>query len=113
MRPDALEAIEQALAGAPDADDALREAVRTLAAAPGLAWAGIAFEERGTLALGPSAGVEDEVRRHRVPIAYRGDVVGELWVDGDADDAFLAAAAGLLSAHVLLGWDTGGEAWEP
>ena len=35
--------------------------------------------------------------------------VGELWVDGDAEAAFLDRFALLISQHVLIGWDTRGE----
>jgi hypothetical protein len=48
-----------------------------------------------------------------VKVRYLGDEVGELRVDGDADPAFLAGVAERIAAHVLLGWDTAGEAWEP
>jgi hypothetical protein len=49
----------------------------------------------------------------RVSIAFQGTPVGELWVDGEAEEAFLERVAVLLSAHVLIGWDTRGETWEP
>ena len=101
--------IEELLAVAEDADDALRGAVQRLAAEPEISWAGVAFAEDGELTLGPSAGVEDEQRRQRTPIVFQGTLVGELWTDGDADDTFLASVANLLAAHVLIGWDTGGE----
>lgn len=55
-----------------------------------------------------------------VPIAYRGQVVGEVDIDsdepaafGDADREFLERVALLVSPHCLVGWDTGGERWEP
>lgn len=113
MNEDALGAVDAALAEAPDADDALRAVVRVLAALPGIAWAGIAFVETTGLVLGPSAGTPDEARRTLVPVSYKGETVGELQVDGDADRALLDAVAQRISAHVLLGWDTAGEAWEP
>lgn len=108
-----LDAIDTALAEAADADEGLRETVRVLAAHPGIEWAGIAFVEASGLVLGPVAGTRDETRRIRVPVRYKGDVVGELQVDGDADRELLDAVAERISAHVLLGWDTAGEAWEP
>ena len=53
-----------------------------------------------------------------VPIAYQGRVVGEIDIDSDepaafgpADRAFLERVALLISAHSLVGWDTGGHAW--
>jgi hypothetical protein len=84
-----------------------------LADEPGVAWAGIAFLEDDDLVLGPHAGKPDELRRTRTPVVFQGARVGELWVDGDADEVFLARVALLVSAHVLIGWDTRGESWEP
>jgi hypothetical protein len=113
MSAEALAAVEQALAGSADADEALRAVVGRLAAERGVSWAGIAFVEEGELVLGPSAGTPDTARRILATVCYKGSLVGELWVDGDADPAFLQAVADRISAHVLLGWDTGGEAWDP
>jgi L-methionine (R)-S-oxide reductase len=55
-----------------------------------------------------------------VPIAYRGDVVGEIDIDSDtaaaftADDRrFLEGVAALIAPHCLVGWDTGGQIWAP
>ncbi len=55
-----------------------------------------------------------------VPIAYEGTVVGEIDVDsdepaafGDGDRELLERVATLVSPYCLVGWDTGGEAWEP
>ncbi len=109
----ALAAIDTALAGAPDADEALRAAVRILVEQPGIAWAGIAFVETTGLVLGPASGTPDAARRALATVSYKGETVGELQVDGDADQAFLEAVADRISTHVLLGWDTAGEAWEP
>jgi L-methionine (R)-S-oxide reductase len=53
-----------------------------------------------------------------VPIAYEGRVVGEIDIDSDVpaafteeDRAFLERVATLISAHCLVGWDTGGVPW--
>jgi L-methionine (R)-S-oxide reductase len=53
-----------------------------------------------------------------VPIVYEGRVVGEIDIDSDrpaafglADRKFLERVALLISAHSLVGWDTGGVAW--
>ena len=108
-----LDAIDAALEAAADADDALRETVRILAAQPGVSWAGVAFVETTGLVLGPSAGVPDEQRRSLVTVCYKDETVGELQVDGEVDRTLLEAVAERISAHVLLGWDTGGEGWEP
>jgi len=113
MSPTPLDAIDTALAASADADDALRATVRILAEQPGITWAGIAFVETTGLVLGPSAGSPDEPRRALVTVSYKDETVGELQVDGDADRALLEEVAERIAAHVLLGWDTGGEDWEP
>jgi hypothetical protein len=106
--------IERLLAEADDADDVLRGAVSALAAEPGVVWAGIGFAEEGEIALGPSAGTPDPARRSRVPILFQDAVVGELWVDGDVGETgLLETLAERLAPQVLIGWDTGGETWEP
>ncbi len=55
-----------------------------------------------------------------VPISYEGLVVAEIDIDsdrpaafGDDDRKFLERVAELLSPYCLVGWDTGGEPWEP
>ena len=113
MSSNALDTLDGVLARGGDVDDLLRSVVDVLAAEPGIEWAGIRFLEEGELALGPASGTPNESRRITTPISYQGDPVGELIVDGDADRALLDRVALLISAYVLLGWDTGGEAWVP
>lgn len=113
MSIQALETIDRVVAGGGDADDVLRAVVGVLAGEPKIGWAGIRFLENGELVLGPSAGTPDEARRHPTAIAYRGEPVGELIVDGLAEQSTLDRVAVLIAAYVLLGWDTGGDAWEP
>lgn len=113
MSTQAIASVVQAIGETNDADEVLRATVTTLAAQSGVEWAGIGFLEAGTLTLGPEAGSPDEARRERVPIAFQGALVGELWVDGTADRGALEQIATLIAPHVLIGWDTGGEAWEP
>ncbi|MBM2824090.1 MAG: hypothetical protein HW413_2836, partial [Thermoleophilia bacterium] len=48
-----------------------------------------------------------------VPIVFQGSSVGELWIDGDVERTVLERVADRLSGHVLIGWDTRGEAWDP
>ena len=96
-----------------DADDVLRAAVAALAGERDVEWVGVSFREDDLLVPGPSAGTPDETRRQRLPIVYRDDIVGELVVDGAVDAGRLDTLAGALAPYVLLGWDTGGEAWEP
>lgn len=109
----ALRAIGGILERDEDADDVLRDVVAALVQEPTIAWAGISFREQGELVPGPSSGRPDERRRTVVDVSYQGEPVGALAVDGEADRAFLEQIAELVSAHVLLGWDTGGESWEP
>jgi GAF domain-containing protein len=54
-----------------------------------------------------------------VPIAYEGNVVGEIDIDSDEpaafdddDSAFLERVAHLIGPQCLVGWDTGGMPWE-
>ena len=113
MSTRALEALDRILNRGGDADDVLRSAVGVLVQEPEISWAGIAFQEEGTLTVGPQAGEPDEARRIRTPVVYQGSEVGELWVDGEAEAAFLDRFALLISQHVLIGWDTQGERWDP
>jgi hypothetical protein len=113
MSTRALEALDRVLNRSDDADDVLRDVVRLLVDEAAIDWAGIFFLDEGNLVLGPEAGAADESRRIRTPIVYGDRTVGELAVDGDVDPALLARVSTLISAHVLLGWDTGGERWEP
>ena len=113
MSSRALEALDRILNRSGDADDVLRASVEVLADEPGITWAGIAFLEDADLVVGPQAGEPDPAARTRVPIVFQGSNVGELWVDGVAERAFLERVALLVSAHVLIGWDTGGEPGEP
>ncbi len=113
MSSHALEEIGQLVGAGAEADDVLRAVVEVLAAEPGVRWAGILFLEEGKLVLGPEAGTPDPDRRVRVPVSYDDVEVGELAVDGILDPATGEGIARLISTHVLLGWDTGGIAWEP
>jgi len=108
-----LTEIDRILAATEEADDALRDVVSTLVARAGCLWAGILFSEAGDLMLGPEAGASaPEVRTH-VPVVFQGSPVAELVVDGCDDTTFLTAVADRLSAHCLVGWDTGGIPWDP
>jgi putative methionine-R-sulfoxide reductase with GAF domain len=55
-----------------------------------------------------------------VPISYDDIVVAEIDIDSDRpaafgpdDRSFLEEVARLISPYCLVGWDTGGEPWEP
>ncbi len=53
-----------------------------------------------------------------VPVVFEGSTVAVIGIDSDlpdpfgpSDDAFLGRVATLISAHCLVGWDTGGVPW--
>ena len=105
--------IEAIVARGGDADEILRDVVRILAGR--YRWAGIFFVEGGELVLGPAAGEAEEARRTSVPVSFQGERVAELAVDDapEEDRMFLERVAALVAGHCLVGWDTGGESWEP
>jgi hypothetical protein len=105
--------VEAIVAGGGDADDMLRDVVAALAGRYG--WAGIAFVEGGELVLGPQAGGRVPAEPVRVPVVWEGEAVAELCIGGapEEDRMSLRRAAELVAGHCLVGWDTGGEAWEP
>ena len=95
-----------------DADDVLRAALAELAAL--YPYAAIAFVEDGELAGGPQVGADaGEIRT--APIAFGGIRVAELRVSdvGPDEVAFLERVAETVAPYCLVGWDTGGESWEP
>jgi putative methionine-R-sulfoxide reductase with GAF domain len=108
-----IEEIERLIAATEDADEVLRGAVSTLVAQAEVEWAGVAFVEDGAIALGPAAGTPREPRRTRIPVVFHDALVGELWADGDVDEQLLEQVAQRIAPFVLIGWDTGGETWEP
>ena len=95
--------------------DILRQVVAVLHEQAGYPWSGIFFVEEGELTLGPQSGRPDESRRTSVPVTWQGVRVAELAVDDapEEDRMFLERVALLVSGHCLVGWDTGGETWEP
>jgi hypothetical protein len=111
----ALEAIDRILNRGGDADDVLRDVVTALHDRAGYAWAGIFFVEDGALTLGPEAGTPNERNRTSTPVTWQGDRIAELAIDDapEEDRKFLERVAFLVSGHCLVGWDTGGESWEP
>jgi hypothetical protein len=50
-----------------------------------------------------------------VAVTWNGDRIAELAVDDapEEDRMFLERVADLVADHCLVGWDTGGEMWEP
>ena len=112
---DALVAAVAAIVeGGEESDAILRAAVEALAQASGTG-VGIRFVEEGAFTDGPWSGPAGE-RAAEVPIRYEDDVVAELVSAAPLDDAARAAwerVADLLSPFCLVGWDIGGEDWEP
>lgn len=119
-RPGASEAIEAIIAHEPEADQILREAVVALyERIPDVRSVAVAFVESGELAPGPIAGAPiSGTPAVTEPVLYERRPVAELWIDGggaldEGDRALLVRVCELLSPYCLVGWDTGGEAWEP
>jgi hypothetical protein len=104
-----LEAIDRILNRGGDADDVLRDVLAALHGR-GFRYAAIRFVEEGRLVQGPSVGAETTALT--VPVVYEAEQVGELTLATD-DRAFAERVATLISAHVLVGWDTGGQEWLP
>jgi hypothetical protein len=113
MSAGALEAVDRILNRGGDADDVLRGVVDVLVERGGCSWAGILFAEDGELVLGPDAGEPQPAARVEVPVEYQGERVAVLVADGCDDGPFLERVAVLISAHCLVGWDTGGVPWDP
>lgn len=111
---DAVEAVERILDGAADADQILRDTVTVLAEhfETGV---GIRFVEEGAFTDGPWSG-DPSAPADAVPIRYNGGVVAEIVSTISLDVSARLAwerVALLISAFCLVGWDTGGENWEP
>jgi hypothetical protein len=113
--PNADEAIERIVGRGGDADDILRDVVAALHNHAGYRWAGIFFVADGALTLGPHAGAPAEDARMTVPVSWQGERIAELAVDDapEEDRMLLERVAALVAGHCLVGWDTGGETWEP
>ncbi len=112
-RTGAVEAVERLLNREGEADAILRGAVRVLAERFER-FVGIRFVEDGEFQLGPAAGAPGG-RSETVPVTYRGSLVAEIVTDAPlepADREAFARVATLVSPYCLVGWDTGGEAWE-
>jgi hypothetical protein len=112
----ALEAIDRMLNGGGDPDDVLRHVVRVLHERLGC-HAQVLFVEGDALVPGPEAGVAGaSAPRTALPVSFDGARVAELalaWAPDAVGRAFLERVATLISPYCLVGWDTGGDAWEP
>ena len=110
----ALDTVEAILERGGDADDVLRAVVDAVHRATG-SWVGIAFVEEGALVNGPEAGEPPGGDATAYPVSFGGATVAELRTPGEPDHLarFLERIAVLLGPYCLVGWDTGGERWEP
>jgi hypothetical protein len=111
-RDGALDAVDRVLSDGGDADDVLRAVLQVLFQL--YEYVGINFAEGGEMAPGPSLGAKEE-GTSIFPISFDGSQVAELEVAyPHADDrGFLERVAALVSPYALVGWDTGGEGWNP
>ena len=96
-----------------DADDQLRATVGELAARDGYSWAGVFFVEGDELVLGPESGTPQPEERTSVPVVWRNTRVAELAADGTIESESLETVAARIAELCLVGWDIGGEEWEP
>ena len=113
-RSGAIEAIERIVNRESEADEILRQSVATIAKRFDT-FCGIRFVEDGGMLDGPSGGAYAEPQAV-VPITYDDSSIAEIALgtplEEDDRDTFDRIAK-LLSPFCLVGWDTGGEAWNP
>lgn len=110
----ALEAVERLVEGGSEPDDVLRGVVEALHETLRLP-VRIRFLEGGELVSGPSAG-PTPADVEAFPIHFEGAYVANLEVGlplGDDDRPLLERVAAQVAPYALVGWDTGGERWEP
>jgi putative methionine-R-sulfoxide reductase with GAF domain len=116
----ALEAVDRILNRATEPDDVLRQVVAVVHdRVEHYAWAGLFFVEEGELVLGPAKGeLAEGAHVLEVPVSFDGQRIAALRIAfdegtraNDDDQAFLERVALLVSAHCLVGWDTGGVPW--
>ena len=111
--------VQDIIDGGEEADEILRASLTVVHEAAGAPWSAIAFVEEREMAVGPLLGVAPDgtpVPALTVPIVYRGDTVAGLWFGSETPrelDADLSRVAAMLAPYCLVGWDTGGESWEP
>jgi len=105
--------------GGEEADEILRASLAAVHERAGAPWSAIAFVEEREMVVGPLAGRAPEGTPEpalTVPIVYRGDTVAGLWFGSETPRelaADLSRVAALLAPYCLVGWDTGGEHWDP
>ncbi len=106
--------IEQILERSEEADQILLGTIAALSSQYETG-VGISFIEEGLFSDGPWAGETGTVATE-VEVRYDGELVALLvtpaWLNDD-DRATWEQVAELISAFCLVGWDIGGEDWEP
>jgi hypothetical protein len=113
------EQVQAIVDGGEEADEILRASLAAVHEAAGAPWSAIAFVEERQMVVGPLIGRAPEgmpVAALTVPIVYHGDTVAGLWFGSETPrelDADLSRVAALLAPYCLVGWDTGGEHWDP
>lgn len=110
----ALAAVERLVGEAEEADALLRGVVVALAESYGTG-CGIRFVEEGAWALGPWSGPHGPIQAD-VAVRYDDEVVAELVAGAPLDETARSSwerVADLIAPYCLVGWDTGGEDWEP
>ena len=107
----ALEEIDGIVSRGGDADDVLRAALGVLSQL--YSHVAIAFVEEGGLVEGPSVGTAES--SVALSIEFQGAKVAELHVAAPPSDhgPFLERVAAQIAPYALVGWDTGGEPWQP
>jgi hypothetical protein len=114
----ALDAVERLLNRGGDADDVLRAVVRSLhERLPHLERVWIEFVEGDQRVKGPSAGQTRQQHVRPFPVHFQGAEVAVLVVPDvvlrEHDHALLERVATIVAPYCLVGWDTGGERWDP
>ncbi|MGI9185988.1 MAG: hypothetical protein ACR2J9_00450 [Gaiellales bacterium] len=107
-------AVQTIVDGAEEADQILLGTIAHLADRYGTG-VGMRFVEEGVFTDGPWAGATGEAVTE-VPIAYDDELVGEFVIGAQLDDdarATFEAVAAIIADYCLVGWDIGGEDWEP
>jgi hypothetical protein len=114
------ERVQAIVDGGEEADQILRASLAVVHEGTGAPWSAIAFVEEREMVVGPLLGDAPEGAPEPaliVPIVYRGDTVAGLWFGSEAADPSLGPelerVAALLAPYCLVGWDTGGEDWNP
>jgi hypothetical protein len=106
--------IQAIVDGAEEADQILLGTIAHLAERYN-AGVGLRFVEEGVFSDGPWAGTRDAVAA-QVPISYDEELVGEFVISTAIDEdarATFEAVASIIGDYCLVGWDIGGEDWEP